>query len=189
VAYTLGCKHSPQRFWLEPNGDLVLHKDNLTRLTHPGKSAVRFLNKGNARFFFSLEEWTGTARFTDSPPVLGYHQGFRQRTLGLEQEVLCVPLGKSILDGEMGFDEPTVTLMRFRFHNLGDVPVEALLPIRYSGDSRRSFHFLHIDPGQTEHMVPKSPMDQLALNESRITSLYEKRSILRCVCETAMGPR
>ena len=187
VAYSLGCKHSPQRFWLEPNGDLVLHKDNLTRLTHPGKSAVRFLNKGNARFFFSLEEWTGTGRFTDPPPVLGYHQGFRQRTLQLKQEVLCVPLGRSILDGELGYDEPTVALMRFRFHNLGDAPVEARLPIRYSGDSRRSFHFLHIDPGQTEHMVPKSPMDELALNGSRITSLYENRAVLRCVCETAMA--
>ncbi len=187
VAYSLGCKHSPQRLWLEPNGDLVLHKDNLTRLTHPGKSAVRFLNKGNARFFFSLEEWTGTGRFTDPPPVLGYHLGFRQRTLQLEQEVLCVPLGRSILDGELGYDEPTVALMRFRFHNLGDAPVEARLPIRYSGDSRRSFHFLHIDPGQTEHMVPKSPMDELALNGSRITSLYENRAVLRCVCETAMA--
>ena len=86
VAYSLGCKHSPQRFWLEPNGDLVLHKDNLTRLTRPGGSAARFLNQGNARFFFSLEEWTPTARFTDPPPVLGYHLGFRQRSLHLEQE-------------------------------------------------------------------------------------------------------
>jgi hypothetical protein len=77
--------------------------------------------------------------------------------------------------------------MRFRFHNLGDAPVEARLPIRYSGDSRRSFQFLHIDPGQTEHMVPKSPMDPLLLNESRITSLYENRAVLRCLCETDMA--
>ena len=187
VAYTLGCKHSPQRFWLEPNGDLVLHKDNLTRLAQPGDSAARFLSKGNGRFFFSLEDWTSTGRFTDPPPVIVYHLGFRQRTLRLDQEVLCVPLSRSILDGELGFDEPTVALMRFRFKNLGDAPVEACLPIRYSGDSRRSFHFLHIDPGQTDHMVPKSPMDPLALNGSRITSLYENRAVLRCVCETAMA--
>jgi hypothetical protein len=187
VAYSLGCKHSPQRFWLETKGDLVLHKDNLTRLARPGNTAARFLNKGNARFFFTLEEWTGTARFTDPPPVLGYHLGFRQRTLQLEQQVLCVPLGRSILDGELGFDEPTVALVRFRFRNLGDAPVEARLPIRYSGDSRRSFHFLHIDPGQTDHMVPKSPMDPLALNGSRITSLYENRVVLRCFCETSMA--
>jgi len=38
VAYTLGCKHSPQRFWLEPNGDLVLHKENLTRLDRPAEA-------------------------------------------------------------------------------------------------------------------------------------------------------
>jgi hypothetical protein len=186
VAYSLGCKHSPQRFWLETNGDLVLHKDNLTRLAHPGNASARFLNKGNARFFFGLEGWTATARFTEPPPVLGYHLAFRQRTLQLEQQVLCVPLSRSVLDGELGFDEPTVALVRFRFHNLGGTPVEARLPICYSGDSRRSFHFLHIDPGQTEHMVPKSPMDRLALNGSRITSLYENRSVLRFACETAM---
>src|SRR4030042_1859854 len=77
--------------------------------------------------------------------------------------------------------------MRFRFNNLGDVPVEARLPIRYSGDSRRSFHFLHVDPGQTDHLVPKSPMDPLALKGGRINSPYEKREVLRCVCETAMA--
>src|SRR4030042_6788219 len=77
--------------------------------------------------------------------------------------------------------------MRFRFNNLGDVPVEARVPIRYSGDSRRSFHFLHVDPGQTDHLVPKSPMDPLALKGGRINSPYEKREVLRCVCETAMA--
>jgi len=187
VAYSLGCKHSPQRFWLEPNGDLVLHKDNLTRLAHPGRSAAQFLNKGNARFFFGLEGWTCTARFTAPPPVPVYHLTFRQRALHLAQEVLSVPLVRSILDGELGFDDPTVALLRFTFHNLGEAPVEAGLWVRYSGDSRRSYHFLHIDPGQTDHLVPKSPMDPLGLNGTRITSLYENRSVLRCVCETAMA--
>jgi hypothetical protein len=187
TAYSLGCKHSPQRFWLEANGDLVLHKDNLTRLAQPGSTVERFLNKGNARFFFGLEEWTATARFTDPPPVLGYHLAFRKNTLQLEQQALCVPLDRSILDGELGFHEPTVALVRFRFQNLGDVPVEARLLIRYSGDSRRSLHFLHIDPGQTDQLVPKSPTDPLALNESRITSLFENRTVLRCICETSMA--
>ena len=187
VAYTLGCKHSPQRFWLEPNGDLVLHKDNLTRLTRPGRSAARFLNKGNARFFFNLEEWTCTGRFTDPPPVPVYHMGFRHRSVQLEQDVLCVPLGRPVLDGELGYDEPTVALVRFRFRNLGDAPVEVCLPIRYSGDSRRSLHFLHIDPSQTDHLVPKSPMDPLAFKVGRITSPFKNREILRCACETSMA--
>jgi hypothetical protein len=187
VAYTLGCKHSPQRFWLEPNGDLVLHKDNLTRLAHPWNTAARFVNKGNARFFFSLENWAGIARFTDPPPVPAYHLDFRQQALLLNQQVLCVPLGRSIMEGELRYQDPTVALMRFRFHNSGDSPVEARLPIRYSTDSRRSFHFLHIDPGQTDHLVPKGPMDPLALNGSRITSSYENRAVLRCMCETDMA--
>ncbi len=189
VAYTLGCKHSPQRFWLETNGDLVLHKDNLTRLTCPGQSASRFLNKGNGRFFFGLEEWTNTCRFADPPPVPGYNMIFRQGALRLEQEVLCVPLERSILDGELGYDEPTVALMRFRFENAGDAPVEARLTIRYSADSRRSFHILHIDPGQTDSLVPKSPIDPLMLDSGRITSRYQDREVMRCAFETAMEAR
>jgi hypothetical protein len=187
VAYTLGCKHSPQRFWLEPNGDLVLHKDNLTRLARPGRSAARFLNKGNARFFFGLEEWTPTGRFTDPPPVPVYNLCFRQRTLLVKHQSLCVPLGRSILKGELAYDEPTTALLRFRFENAGDASIDARLQIRYSGDSRRSFHFLHIDPGQTEHLVPKSPMESLAVSAGRIMSRYEGREVLRCLFETSMA--
>ena len=187
VAYSLGCKHSPQRFWLEPNGDLVLHKDNLTRLTRPGQSALRFLNKGNARFFFGLEEWTPTCRFADPPPVPVYNMAFRQGALRLRQEVLCVPLERSILEGELGYDEPTVALVRFGFEDGADAPVEARLMIRYSADSRRSFHILHLDPAQTDHLVPKSPMDSLRLDTRRITSRYEDREVMRCLFETSMA--
>jgi len=187
VAYTLGCKHSPQRFWLEPNGDLVLHKENLTRLEKPGVSALNFLNQGNARFFFGLEEWTSTARFADPPPVPIYNLHFRQESLLLAQRSLVVPLRRSILEGELGFDEPTVALVRFVFENTGDSPSHVRLPILYSGNSRRSFQFLHLDPSQTEHMVPKSPHEPLSIQGKRISSRYEGIEVLRCMYETVMA--
>jgi len=98
-----------------------------------------------------------------------------------------VPLHRSILEGELGYDEPTAALLRFRFENAGDTPVDVCLPVRYSGDSRRSFHFLHIDPGQSEHLVPKSPMESLAVSAGSITSRHQGREVLRCFCETVMS--
>ena len=187
VPYSFGCKHSPQRFWLEPNGDLVLHKDNLTRINRPGASAERFLNRGNARFFFGLERWISVCRFTDPPPVPIYNLRFRKGTLLLEERCLCTPLNRSILDGELGFDEPTVALVRFRFENTGDAPVEARFAIRYSGDSRRSQHYLHLDPNQTEYLVPKTPLDPLSFSGGRDhRPRMRDREVLRCVCDTAM---
>jgi hypothetical protein len=99
---------------------------------------------------------------------------------------LCTPLTRSILDGEPGFDEPTAALVRFRFENTGDAPVEARLPIHYSGDSRRGQHYLHLDPNQTEYLVPKTPLDPLAFGSGRITGPYEGGEVLRCMCDTAM---
>ena len=66
-AYTLGCKHARQRFWLEPNGDILLHKHNVTLV--PGKDTPRFKNDAHARFFFGLERWCNAGRFADCAPV------------------------------------------------------------------------------------------------------------------------
>ncbi|MEW6750868.1 MAG: hypothetical protein AB1505_07805 [Candidatus Latescibacterota bacterium] len=244
VAYSFGCKHSPQRFWLDPNGDLLLHKGNLTRLDHPGPSAARFACQGNARFFFGLEEWVPLARHADPPPVPVYTLRFRRGGLEVEQEVLCVPLGRSILEapdgmpgvgqsaceqgrgqgarapvdrgeihggsatqpmagaaarrqhgvpagapGELSFDEVTVALVRFRFRNAGDQPVEACLRIGYSEDSQRSRNVLHLDPRQTEHEVPRSPRCSLEVSHGRITSLHQGRPVLRATCQTEMPAR
>lgn len=186
VAYTFGCKHSPQRYWLEPNGDLLLHKGNLTCLDFPGKAASRFLNQGNARFFFGLESWINISRHADPPPVPIYTIEFRQGSLLLEQQSLAVPLERSILEGELGFDDPTVALLRFRFANVGEEPVEARLPISYSEDSRRHHHLLHPDPGQTEYLVPISPLVPLQIHQGQIASQYQGKSVLRCLVETEM---
>jgi len=187
VAYSFGCKHSPQRFWLDPNGDVVLHKTNLTRIAKPGKAARRFRNQGNARFFFGLEKWIATGRATDPGPVPVYDLRFQKGDLVLEQQALCVPLEKPV--GELGYDDITVALVRFRFRNAGDRPLAACLPIRYSEDSQRHHHGLHYDPGQTEHLVPKSPLKPLAIGRGRITSKHRGKEVLRGAYETTMKAR
>ena len=187
-AYSFGCKHSPQRFWLEANGDLLLHRRNLTWLDRPGRSAGRFLSEGNVRFFFGLEGWIATGRGTDPAPVPVNNLHFKKGNLLLEQQSLCVPLERSILDGESGYDEATVALVRFRFENAGDKPLEARLPIRFSEDSRRSHNALG-GGEQTDYLVPKSPLKSLAIRRGRITSRYRGKEVLRGVCETSMRSR
>ncbi|MBT4502119.1 MAG: hypothetical protein HOC74_30580, partial [Gemmatimonadetes bacterium] len=184
--YSFGCKHSPQRYWLEANGDLLLHKRNLTWLDKPGKSARRFLSKGNARFLFGLEEWISTGRSTDPAPVPVCNLGFKRGEVRLEQRSLCAPLERSILEGELGYDEVTVALVRFCFENVGEAPEEALLAIRYTEESQRSRNGLSPGGGQTEHLVPKSPLKKLTAKRGRITSGFRGKEVVRCAYETGM---
>jgi len=52
VYYNIGVKHARQRFIVEPNGDLVLHKQNVTWVV--GADTDRYRNEGDGRFFFGL---------------------------------------------------------------------------------------------------------------------------------------
>jgi len=187
--YSFGCKHSPQRYWLEANGDLLLHKRNLTWIDRPGKSARRFLSKGNARFLFGLEEWIATGRSTDPAPVPVCNLGFKRGEVRLEQRSLCAPLEGSILEGELGYDDVTVALVRFCFENAGEKPEEARLAIRYTEESQRSRNGLSGGGGQTEHLVPKSPLKRLAAKRGRITSRFRGKEVVRCAYETGMRVR
>jgi len=189
VAYSFGCVHSPQRYWLDPNGDLVLHKTNLMGLDSPGRAVRRFLCRGNARFFFGLERWVATARFTDPAPVPVYNLHFRRGDLELEQQSLCVPLEGSILDGERHYDDVTVALIRFRLRNAGDRPAPATLPITFSDDSQRSQFAHQALPGQDAFRVPESRRVPLRASRGRITSRYGRREVLRCTYETTMRMR
>ena len=76
VNYNLGCKQARQRFWLEPNGDLFLRRENVTQVE--GKDTERFVNRGSARFFFGLEKWCVISRF--AAPVLGYSNSAQFKT-------------------------------------------------------------------------------------------------------------
>ena len=187
AAFSLGCKLARQRFWLEANGDLLLHKHHNLELVK-GKDTPRFLNKGNARFFFGLEHWADLARFCDPAPVLAYNLHFRRDALLLEQQSFAVPLMDSILKGPQASDDTMVALLRFRFHNTGDELAVADLAIGYSQDSFRATNGFWRGERHDDHRVPLGPREALTARNGRITSLYEGKAVLRGVYETTMKP-
>ncbi len=178
VNFNLGCKHNRQSFFLEANGDLIIHKNNVTRV--PGKDTARYKCRGNGRFLFRLERWCTVCRFNDPAPSLVYNIHCRKDALRLEQKSLSVPLLISILDGELEGDDPCVALIRFRFRNAGDQPAEAELPIEYSQDFWRTWNSM--DPG------PDRRLDPLSLEGNRLYSPYEGEQVLRGVFESTMAP-
>jgi len=187
VAYVLGCKHARQRFWVEPNGDVVLHRSDVAWV--PGKDTPRYKNDGNARFFFGLERWGATGRFSDPAPVLSYNIHLKQDDIFLEQKSFAVPLLTSILEGETAGDDPMVALVRFRFRNAGDRPATVRLPVQYSQQSDRSHQRTggHAG-GQDDNQVPLSPRDPLTAKEGQITATWHDQTVLRCTYSTAMKP-
>lgn len=182
VNFSLGCPNSPQRFWLEANGDLLLHRGNLDFFGRRPQLAARFLNKGSARFFFGLQRWIACGRFDDPSTAPISTMRFRRGPLVVEQEALCVPLLRSILDGPLAWEEPTAALVRFRVANTGDAVERAVISIGYSQDSTRSRNALCDDPRMDDYRVPRSVRDHLRIEGERITSAYDGRDVLRACC-------
>ncbi|GIV17429.1 MAG: hypothetical protein KatS3mg022_2864 [Armatimonadota bacterium] len=184
VSYNLGCKHNRQRFWLEANGDLVLHRWNVTSI--PGQDTARFLCDGNARFFFGLEHKTILARYTDAPPVLAYYIRARDGDIVIEQESFAVPLERSILDEPLASDDTVVALVRFRFENLGDAPAIAELPLSYSHRSGRSYNAYASDGYQDDYLVPRGERDTLLVEGNHILSEWNGKRVFRARWEGDM---
>jgi hypothetical protein len=187
VSYNLACKHARQRFWLESNGDIHLFKPNVMRV--PGKDTPFYRNDGSARFFFGLEKWASVARFPDLEPVLAYNIQFKKENLRLEQKSFAVPLYSPDFKKELNGDDPVIALVRFRFHNQGDETETAVLPVRYSGDSRRAFNPLMCGEGQDDQLVPKSPFDKLTIKRNEIFGSWKRQKVLRCIFHSNMKPK
>ena len=189
VNFSLGCPSSPQRYWLEANGDLLLHRTNVDFLGRRPDLAKRFLNTGTARFFFGLERWITCARFDDPSAAPIYSMRFRKGALVVEQEALCVPLARSILEGPLAWEEPTAAIVRFRVRNTGDAPERAEISIGYSQDSTRSQNALARDPLMDDYLVPRSPRDKVRIGEGIVSTVYQGRHVLRAACAAAgMSP-
>ena len=184
TSYNLACKHARQRFWLETNGDVLLNKSNVTRVT--GKDTPLYKNEGSARFFFGLEKWASVARFPDPEPALVYNIHLKKDSLFLEQKSLAVPLLSPDLKNESKGDDPIAALLLFRFQNRGDKTVVAELPIHYSQDSRRSFNPLMHPPDQDDDLVPKSTFDKLSFKDNRIMSFWKDEEVLRFIVDSKM---
>ena len=182
VSTNLGWAGSRHRFRLESNGDLVLHKWNVTSM--PGEDTARFKCDGDARWFFDLERQAIIARYTDTPPVLAYNLVARDGDIAIEQKSLAVPL--------TGDDPPAsggaaVALLRFRFENLGDRPAEARLPVSYSHRSVRSQN-AYAGDWQDDYLVPRGERDSLFVQDGDLRSRWREETVLRARWESAMTP-
>lgn len=183
-SYNIGCKHARQRFWIEPHGDLLLHKRNVTWVT--GADTDRFRSRGDAGFFFGLERWNIVARFNDPAPVLAWNLQAKRGGLVVEQQSCAVPLGRSLLEGEGPGDETMVALLRFRIRNEGAEPATAEIPLRYSQQSRRSRNGYYRRDDQDGWLVPKVEFDEIRLRGNSMETDYEGERVLRAVFATSM---
>ena len=187
VAYSVGCKHARQRFWMDPNGDILLSRDNVVRV--PGRDTPRFANSGTGRFFFGLETWRCLARYPDPAPALAYNMVYRRNAVELSYRCLAAPLERSILEGELAGDDAMVCLVRLAFTNLSDAPASTALNVRYSQSSTRARnHYIVSRSGAAaeEWYVPRSAKESLLMDGALVFGEWQGRRALRCRIETDM---
>lgn len=184
VSTNLGWPHERQRFRVEADGDLVLHRWNVTSLR--GADTDRFRCDGDARFFFGLERTAVVAREADPAPVPAYVVRARDGTIAVEQRSLAVPLEGAPGAGSPRGDATIVALVRFRFENLGDAPATAELPIAYSQRSGRSENAYA--GGQDDYLVPRGERDSLIVDGGRLFSSWQGAAVLRTAWEGTMAP-
>jgi hypothetical protein len=199
VPYVIGCNGAQQLFWIEPNGDLVLHARNAGPggflATHARRGvSPRFKNDLDGRFLFGLDHWIVAGRFTDPAPAIVWNLHRKCGAVFLEQKIFAVPLESSIEDDCLTQNDPVVALIRFRFRNVGSEPAEAQLPIAYSHRSARSYNrfFTRAQFIPTlkydDDLIPQGPRDPLRATDGRITSEYRGQEVLRCAYQTTMQP-
>jgi len=186
VNFNIGCKHSPQRFRIEPTGDVMLNRRDVTNHGRHPDAEPRYRAKGDAEFFFGLERWITDARFMDPAPILITNLHLRNGDLRCEQRAVCVPVMKSIQEGELTYHEPTAALVRFRFHNTGDTVAHAVLPLRFSENSDR---YRYTNPDSYRLPPPEElKYTPVEIADGRITSIYEGEVVLRAVYQGDMTP-
>ncbi len=184
IPFCFGCKHTRQKFWLEPNGDLLLKRWLLQRSA--GRDTARCKTDGDGRFFFGLERWIPIARYNDPYPALAYNIQMKRDELLLEQQCFAVPLASSILAGEPAPDDAMVALVRFRVRNTGDAPATVRLPVHYSQQSDRAN--AHLRLSRDACSIPRSERAAPPAAEGRLESAWHDEMVLRARYETTMIP-
>jgi hypothetical protein len=189
IPYVFGCKHARQKFWLEPNGDVVLNEWML--LTPPGRDTPKWKNDGNGRFFFGLERWAVEGRHNDPWPVMAYNLQFLRDDVRVQQKCFGVPLAQSILAGEPAPDDTLVALVRFSFENTGDRPATAELPVAYSHKSSRSVNrreeLTREKRSQTDALIPLGEREKLTIDGDRLVGDFQGTPVLRLTFQTEMA--
>lgn len=184
VSYSIGCPHARQRYWIEPNGDIVLHKGNVTRVQ--GRDTERFRNRRDGRFYFGLENWFIFARFPDPEPVLAYNVHAKRNGITVEQKCFAVPLNASIFESAWEGDDPMAALVRLRFRNAAGEVRQVRFPVQYSQDAGRAGSGRGVRYGPEGTLVPRFPLDALAIEGDAVYSRSDGGMILRALLATDM---
>jgi hypothetical protein len=196
VAWSLGFKHSRQRFWMDANGDLTLESGTVRQL--PAEDTRRYANgagpgdRGQGRFFFGLEGWMMLGRYPDPAPALAYTLRARKGDIELEQTSLAAPLDGRVLDGPIVGDRDLVCLVRFGLRNVGPRSQTAQLGLDYSSHSGRSpspYGAGHSRQSVSDWLVPDSPREKLRFDGGLIRGTWHDRPVLRAWAETSMTGR
>jgi len=176
VPCSVGCKNARQRFWIEPNADVVLNIGNCVHWVL-GKDSRRAGTTADARFLFGLDAWLPVARFMDPAPVLIYNIHAQRDAMRVEQQTLAVPLEKPLDSPDLLGDDTIVGMVRFRFTNMSDRAATAELPIDYSPEC-----------GRGKVVISSLKLDKLAAARGLIRSVRGRKAPLRCAYVSTMRP-
>lgn len=193
-ACTVGCKHARQRFWLEPNGDILTMGINLRWVPGPDTDRSKFGTNG--RLMFDLGNWRLAGRYFDPAPSMVYNTRLMNDDIMLEQRTFGAPLHKSIFDDILG-DDTIICLSRFTLTNTGDSPVVAQLPISYTANSDRSYNRPEGRDLMTDQLVPHFKAEKLSVSDLGVVDVsgpalravrgeWEGQSVLRCAIASPM---
>ena len=129
--FVLGCPLARQKFRVETHGDLTLRRWLVA--TVPATDTDRFAADEDIRWRFGLDQWLTVGRHADASGIPAANLHVRRGDLHLKQRAIAVPLLGPIVDDHAPPDRTIVALLRFRFENRGDKPLDAELPVSCCG--------------------------------------------------------
>jgi hypothetical protein len=130
-------KNCRQRFWQDPNDDIMLESTTVRQLL--AADTARYANGdghggGHGRFFFGLERWIMQGQGTDAAPALVSNLRARRDDIEIDQTSLAAPLDGRVESGPIAGDRDLVCLVRPPAGSVGAVPGDraALRPLQRS---------------------------------------------------------
>ena len=193
-AYTIGCNGARQVFWVEPDGDILIHALNvidggfLARYAREGAPAA-FKNDQDGRFFFGLSRWPVLGRSCGPSPVNVWNMHRRRGGVVLQQQAFAVPL-HPVGQEQLTRDDPVVALVRFELTNTSAHRERARLAVAYSSCSDRARNRMMNRSGKwpaaptDADQIPDSPREDLIAEDGMIRGRYRSDWVTRCAYET-----
>ena len=171
VPFVFGCRYAREKFWMEPNGNLVMPGWPL--LLTPGKHKADFLSKRDCSVLLGLDGWLLRGRYCDPFPVLAYNLNFYRNGIELHQRVFATPLAGRAEKTSHQPDDKQVAMMKLSFRNAGSSRSEARLQLSYSSAANK------------EIRVPGVP-DPLSVSRRFIKAKWGEGAVVRAQFDTTM---